>query len=59
MDTTWEKKTRRTKTTWRRTIEAELAILDITWGHAQVLVRDRPKRREIVVALCPSGDEED
>jgi hypothetical protein len=39
----------------------ELDILDITWGQAQVLGRDRPKWRKIAVALCPptSTDEED
>ena len=47
------------KITWSRTIEAELAVLDITWGQVQVLARDRPKLREIVVALCPIGDEDE
>ena len=54
-----KRKRGRRKTICRRTIEAELAIMDITWGQAQVLARDRPKWREIGVALCPTGDEED
>lgn len=49
----------RPKTTWRRTVAAELQDGGMTWGEAQKLAKDRPKWRQKVAALCLIGDEED
>ena len=37
----------------------ELEEMGITWGEAQSIAQDRPKWKQIVAALCPTGDEED
>ena len=34
-------------------------ILGLSWGEAQASAKDRTLWREIVVALCPTGDEEE
>ena len=49
------------KTTWLRTVIAELSEVKLTWGEAQNAVQNRVKWKEIVVALCPTstGDEEE
>ena len=47
------------KTTWRRTIMAELSEVKLTWGEAQHAAQNRAKWKEIVVALCPTGDVEE
>ena len=49
----------RPKTTWRRTIEAELKQGGFTWGEAQKIAKDRPRWKETIAALCLTGDEED
>ena len=49
----------RPKTTWRRTVMAELSEVKLTWGEAQHAAQNRAKWKEIVVALCPTGDEEE
>ena len=45
--------------TWRQTVMAELREMGLTWGEAQASDKDRTLWRKIVVALCPTGDEED
>ena len=42
-----------------RTVMAELSEVKLTWGEAQHAAQNRDKWRGIVVALCPTGDEED
>lgn len=54
-----KRKRGRPKTTWRRTVMAELTEKGITWGQAQHIARDRDRWRELTEALCPSRDEED
>ena len=49
----------RPNTSWRRTVMAELSEVNLTWAEAQHAAQNRAKWREIVVALCPTGDEED
>ena len=49
----------RLKTTWRRTVMSELSEVKLTWGEAQHVAQNRAKWKEIVVALCPTGDEEE
>jgi len=38
---------------------AELNEKGLSWGEAQVSAKDRTLWQNIVVALCPTGDEED
>ena len=40
--------------TWRQTVMAELREMGLSWGEAQASAKDK-----VVVALCPTGDEED
>ena len=54
-----KRKKGRPKTTWRRTVAAELKEMNITWGEAQHAAQDRSRWRQIVKALCPTRDEED
>ena len=49
----------RPRTTWRRTVLAELQDLGYRLGQAQHLAKDRVKLRKLVEALCPTRDEED
>ena len=49
----------RPKTTWRRTVTAELKEMNLTWGEAQHAAQDRSRWRQIVEALFPTWDEED
>ena len=49
----------RPKTTWRRTIEAELKELDMTWGEAETKAKDRSGWRNLVATLCSTRSEED
>ena len=44
---------------WRQTVMAELKEKGLSWGEAQASDKDRTLWRNIVVALCPTGDEED
>jgi len=44
------------KTTWRRTVMAELSEVKLTWGELQHAAQNRDKWRGIVVALTPTGD---
>ena len=53
-----KRKPGRPKTTWCRTVMAELSEVKLIWGEAQHAVQNRAKWKEIVVALCPTGDEE-
>ena len=45
--------------TWRQTVMAELREMGLSWGEAQASAKDRTLWRKIVVALCPTGDEEE
>ena len=49
----------RPRTTWRRTVMAELKEMGLTLGEAQHAAKDRSRWRQIVDALCPTRDEED
>ena len=49
----------RPKTTWRKTVMAELQDMGLSWGEAQSAAKDRTLWRNIVVPLCPTGDKED
>ncbi|KAK2179398.1 hypothetical protein NP493_493g02015 [Ridgeia piscesae] len=49
----------RPKTTWRKTVMAELQDKGLSWGEAQATAKDRTLWRNAAVALCPTGDEED
>jgi len=48
----YEKKRGHPKSTWRRTAEAELQALNLTWGQASRLAKDRQEWRRLVDALC-------
>jgi hypothetical protein len=45
-------------TTWRRTLEAELRSIWLSWGEAKKAAHDRNKWRAIVNALCSHRNEE-
>ena len=50
----------RPKTTWRRTVTQELEEMELTWGEAERVAKDRSKWREVIAAaLCPTRDDED
>ena len=52
-----KRKPGRPRTTWRRTILAELEELGYSLGEAQHLAQDRAKWKQLVMALCPTGGE--
>ena len=54
-----KRKRGRPKMTWRQSVMAELKEMGLSWGEAQASGKDRTLWRSIVVALCPTGDEED
>ena len=54
-----KRKPGRPRTTWRRTVLAELQDLGYSLSQAQHLAKDRVKWRKLVAALCPTRDEED
>ncbi|KAK2183574.1 hypothetical protein NP493_304g02025 [Ridgeia piscesae] len=54
-----KRKRGRPKMTWRQSVMAELKEMGLSWGEAQASAKDRTLWRSIVVALCPTGDEED
>jgi len=45
--------------TWRQTVMAKLKEKGLSWGETQVSAKDRTLWQNIVVALCPTEDEED
>ncbi|XP_070567278.1 uncharacterized protein [Ptychodera flava] len=49
----------RPKTTWCRTVMAELKEMGLTWDEAQHAAKDRERWRQLVIALCHTRDEED
>ena len=59
MDTTRKKEARTAKDDVAKTVMAELREMGLSWGKAQASAKDRTLWRKIVVALCPTGDEED
>jgi len=54
-----KRKRGRPKMTWRETVMVKLKEKGLSWGEAQASAKDRILWRNIVVALCPTGDEED
>jgi hypothetical protein len=54
-----KRKPGRPRTTWRRSILSELQDLGYSLAQAQHVAKDRGKWKELVMALCPIGDEED
>ena len=44
----------RPRTTWRRSIIAELSNMGLTMGEAKVIAQDRKRRRNDIMALCPT-----
>ena len=54
----WRKRGR-PKMKWRQTGMAELKEKGLSWGEVQASAKDRTLWQNIVVALCPTGDEED
>jgi len=42
------------KTTWRRTVMAELNDIGLTRGEAKLVAKDRSRWKQIVGALCPT-----
>ncbi len=54
-----KRKQGRPKTTWRRTVTSELKMANLTWGEAQHAAQDRTRWKQIVTALCSTGNEED
>ena len=54
-----KRKRGRPKMTWRQTVMVELREMGLSWGEAQASAKDRTLWRKIVVALCPTGDEEE
>ena len=53
-----KRKRGRPKITWRRTVEAELSEMGLSWGEAQRAAGDRDGWRCMTDALCPTGGEE-
>ena len=47
-----KRKRRRTRSTWRRSVETEGRTLGHSWGQLEVLSRDRAKWRKLVADLC-------
>ena len=54
-----KRKPGRPKNTWRRTVMTELSEVKLTWGEAQHAAQNKAKWKKIVVALCPTGDEQE
>lgn len=50
--------TREKKNTWCRTVTDELAKMNISYHEAQHVAKDRERWKELIVALCPIGEEE-
>ena len=61
MDTTWKKEARTAKNDVATNSDgmADLKEMGLSWAEAQASAKDRTLWRKIVVALCPTGDEED
>ena len=49
-----KRKRGRPKTTWRRTVEAELKEMNHTWGTVERMAKDRHQWRAFVAALHAS-----
>ena len=54
-----KRKKSRPKTTWRRTVEAELKGINKTWGEIEKKAQDRGEWITLVLALCASGRNKD
>lgn len=45
------------KATWRRTVEAELTEMGLTWREDQAIVKDKTLwKRDVAEDHCPTGD---
>ena len=53
-----KRKRGRPKMTWRQTVMAELKEMGLSWSETQAPAKDRTLWQNIVVALCPTGDED-
>ena len=49
----------RPKTTWRKTVMAELRDMGLSWGEAQAIAKEETEEYFVVVAVYPTGDEDD
>ena len=54
-----KRKRGRPPNTWRRTMQAELKHVNLTWGEAKRVAQDRGRWRSTVQALCSGRSEED
>ena len=54
-----KRKSGRPKTTWRRTVQAELLEMGLTWGEALKVAKDRQEWRHRVAALFPTREDGD
>ena len=55
-----KRKRGRPKTTWRKTVETELSEMDLSWGEAQAIAKDKTQwKSDLVAAPCPSGGNKD
>ena len=59
MDTSWKKEAKTAKDDVATDSNVELREMGLSWGEAQASAKDRTWWRNITVALCPTGDEED
>ena len=55
----WKRKPGRPQTTWRRTVETDLREMDLTWGEAGKVAKNRDRWRRIGAALFLTRGEED
>ena len=54
-----KRKQGRPKTTWRRTVEAEMRDLGSSWGELEKKAQNREEWRTLVLALCAFGHNKD
>ena len=45
--------------TWRRSLDADLKTIRMTWGQTKQTAQDRVRWRRVVKALCSNGTEEE
>ena len=55
VETRGTQKMRRSRMTWRRTVEAEATAMGHSWGTLRTLAQDRLRWREFVAALVVYG----
>ena len=59
MESSGKEKKKETCYPWRKTIDADLKRIWMSWGEAKRTVQDRDGKRSIVDVLCPNSGEED